>query len=76
MARTVEEALAALQSGEIAPSPEPTDAAVGPGLVRCSPCNGRGGFAGGLQCRTCDGKGEHEPVKPVKWIYIERDGGH
>jgi hypothetical protein len=55
--------------------PEPMDAAVGP-HQKCSPCGGKGGFANGLQCRTCNGKGQHRLTLPAKWIYITRKGEH
>ncbi len=72
MAKSAAEALADLRSGKTPALPEETDAAVGSGLVKCSPCDGRGGFAGGLQCRTCNGTGKHEPVEPATWIYAMR----
>jgi hypothetical protein len=52
--------------------PAPLDAAMAEGWTTCSPCDGKGGYAGGLKCRTCDGKGQHRLTLPVKWIYTER----
>ncbi len=70
----LERELAAL-TGEA--EPEPMDAAdVGDGQVPCSACGGRGGFAGGLKCRTCRGEGHHELTLPAKWIYTERRRWH
>jgi RecJ-like exonuclease len=53
-------------------APEPIDAAMGATMRPCSPCKGTGGFAGGLECRTCNGKGQHSLTLPAKWIYVTR----
>jgi len=85
MKKTPEEALAALRAeGRISPetpeirpldNPEPMDAGVA-GLTTCSPCGGRGGFANGLKCRTCDGEGQHALTVPATWVYTVRRKEH
>lgn len=45
-------------------------AAAGPAKGNCKPCDGRGGFASGLLCRTCEGSGSVTLGQRVaRWAY-------
>lgn len=52
------------------------EAAPPDGTVWCSPCNGRGGFASGLKCRTCEGHGYHRLAEPATWVYTVARRSH